>query len=321
MREFEVSSAQKELRRGDIMKKWFLAVLFLGLVSCGEKERADVSGEGSPNSGVSGNGVQAGVSQAPDWFRSEVEFVKIKAGWFMMGSPENELYRQRDENGKDGKRVRVEISRSFEMMATEMTQALYERVMKKNPSRFKNEGDCDNWDSEKVMCPDNPVERVSWDGTQEFIRRLNESIGLKGCNGRPSDPSGCYRLPTEAEWEYALRAGSETAYFYGDDVSQLGKYAIYNKNSEGRTHRVKGNRLPNRNGLYDMPGNVWEWVEDAWRDYLPGGKDPLVTTGSGRVLRGGGWRNLAEDLRSANRSGNLPGNGSDLIGFRLVRTL
>ena len=325
------------------MRKWFLVVLFLGLLSCGGEDETELSGEGSNNSGVSENGVEAVSGPVRDWFRSEVDFVRIKSGWFMMGSPENELYRQRDENGKDGKRVRVEITRSFEMMATEMTQALYERVMRKNPSRFKDEGDCDNWDSVKRMCPDNPVERVSWKDAQEFIGKLNASIGLEleGCNGRPSDPSGCYRLPTEAEWEYALRAGSETAYFYGDDASQLGRYAIYSGNSGGRTHRVKGDRLPNRNGLYDMSGSVWEWVDDAWQDYLLGGKDPLVTTGSYRVLRGGSWYIVAEGLRSANRSryhpslwinfakdlhsvfryGLLPGNGDFDIGFRLVRNL
>ena len=297
------------------MKKLFLGVLFLGLVSCGGDESS---------SGVegAGNGVQGF-----DWFRSEVEFVKIPAGWFMMGSPENELNRGTNENGEDGKRVRVEISKPFEMMSHEMTQALYERVMEKNPSFFKRKVDCGNWDSVKEMCPDNPVENVSWEATQDFIKRLNASLGLNGCEGSPQDPKGCYRLPTEAEWEYAVRAGSETAYFYGRDPSQLGRYAIYFKNSGERTHRVKGDRLSNRYGLYDVYGNVWEWVQDKWQDYLPGGKDPLVTdvggwfSGSYRVLRGGGWIHDAEYLRSADRYWLPPGLRDNGIGFRLVRTL
>ena len=211
------------------------------------------------------------------------------------------------------------------MMTTEVTQEQWYQVTGKNPSRFKGEGDCDNWDRERGMCPDNPVESVSWYEVKDYIRKLNELSGMKGCERRasrfPIHKRGCYRLPTEAEWEYALRAGSETAYFFGNDSSQLGKYAIYRGNSGGRTHRVKGNRLPNRNGLYDMPGNVWEWVEDAWRQELPGGRDPLVTPGSDRVLRGGCWFNSAVFLRSAYRYGSHPGIRSFDIGFRLVRTL
>ena len=312
------------------MKGLFLSVLFLGLVSCGGDDK-----EGSGVSGVVSNAdsskvqlrAHAGEFQGTvDWFRAEVEFVRIKKGWFMMGSPANELNRQDDENGKDGKRVRVDISKDFEMMSHEMTQALYERVMKKNPSHFKMAGDCKNWDSVKKMCPDNPVDSVLWDDTQVFIKKLNASIGLKGCKGKPEDPTGCYRLPTEAEWEYAVRAGSETAYFYGDDPLQIGRYAIYAGNSGGRTHVVKGDRLPNRNGLYDTSGSVLEWVQDVYDDELPGGKDPLVTSSgwfnkSLRVLRGGRWVNKAEDLRSASRLGCPPDDGSDYFGFRLVRTL
>ena len=202
-------------------------------------------------------------------------FVRIEAGNFLMG----------DE------RVPVEISRPFMMMTTEVTQEQWYQVTGKNPSKFKRQGDCENWDRERGMCPDNPVESVSWYEVKDYIRKLNELSGLKGCERRasrfPIHKRGCYRLPTEAEWEYALRAGSETEYFFGNDSSQLGRYAIYAGNSGGRTHRVRGNRLPNRNGLYDMSGSVWEWIEDAWQRELPGGRDPLVTTGSSRCSS---WR-------------------------------
>ncbi|MDE0092120.1 MAG: formylglycine-generating enzyme family protein, partial [Oligoflexia bacterium] len=183
----------------------------------------------------------------------------------------------------------------------------------------------ENWDSVRKMCPDNPVEQESWYDVKDYIRQLNVLSGLKGCERKtsrfPLHKRGCYRLPTEAEWEYAVRAGSETAYFFGDDPSQLERYAIYYEQSEGRTHRVKGNRLPNRNGLYDVYGNVWEWVEDAWKKELPGGKDPLVAFGYDRVLRGGSWFNFVLHLRSFIRFSRPPDSGYNNIGFRLVRTL
>ena len=227
----------------------------------------------------------------------------------------------------------VEITRPFEMMATEVTQSQWFSVMRGNPSHFKKPGDCDNhkWVTNKKghqvgMCPDHPVEDVSYNEVQEFIKKLN---AMSGCSNRKIltrgrrviERKGCYRLPTEAEWEYAVRAGSKTAYFFGDDPSSLGKYAIYDRNSGGRTYKVKGARLPNKWGLYDVYGNVWEWVEDAWRGELPGGRDPLVTSGSYRVLRGGSWSTNARHLRSAIRIGNPPSYGYLLIGFRLVRTL
>ena len=223
------------------MKKLFLVALILGLVPCGGDDSRGSEEVSNADSSKVQSMAHAGEFQGTvDWFRAEVEFVRIKKGWFMMGSPANELNRKDNENGKDGKRVRVDISKDFEMMSHEMTQALYERVMKENPSHFKMAGDCKNWDSIKEMCPDNPVDSVSWDDTQDFIKELNASVGLKGCKGKPEDPTGCYRLPTEAEWEYAVRAGSETAYFYGDDPLQIGRYAIYAGNSGGRTHVVKG---------------------------------------------------------------------------------
>ena len=129
---------------------------------------------------------------------------------------------------------RIEISQAFYLGKYEVTQAQWKDVMGKNPSGFKGDN--------------RPVEEVSWEDVQEFIRRLNAR-----------EQGVTYRLPTEAEWEYAARAGSTTAYSFGDDTLQLGEYAWYWENADGTTHPV-GQLKPNAWGLYDMHGNVWEWV-------------------------------------------------------------
>lgn len=232
-----------------------------------------------------------------------------------MGSPPLEKYRQSDED-----QVSVEITKPYEIMATEVTQKQWFQVMRTNPSYFKREEDCDNYDNMNKMCPDNPVERVSWKDVQLFIKKLNRTIGLKGCKGSPSDPIGCYRLPTEAEWEWATRSKTKTAYFFGDNSSTLEKYVWQWNNSGKRTHKV-GIKAPNPLGLHDVYGNVWEWVQDAYQSKLPGGRDPLVTHGSSRVLRGGGWHCGSKVLRSAYRYHDSPYSKSMIIGFRLVKTL
>ena len=252
------------------------------------------------------------ASMAPSF-----SFRTIPAGEFLMGASQKP----------------VEITKPFEMMETEVTQSQWFSVMRDNPSNHNQPEDCDNhkWVEAKRgqvgMCPDHPVERVSYNEVQEFIKKVNyQNLGTLCWNSNKIRRTnrGCVRLPTEAEWEYAVRAGSKTVYFFGDDASQLGKYAIYNRNSGQRTHKVKGARLPNKWGLYDVYGNVWEWVEDAWRIELPGGRDPLVTSGSYRsyrVLRGGSWNYYSEGLRSADRHANHPGGRTHEYGFRLVRTL
>ena len=249
---------------------------------------------------------------------------KIPAGKFEMGSPGTEEYRKRNE-----KQVPVEITRPFEMMTTELTQWQWYQVKGVNPSRFKRLGDCANhkFVNEVRLCPDHPVERVSWNDVQEYIKELNALKGFKGCDKslhprvRAPYNDNCYRLPTEAEWEWAVRAETKTAYFFGDNPSQLERYAVYKENSGRRTHEVKGMRSSNPWGLYDVYGNVWEWVQDAYRIELPGGKDPFVASGFYRVYRGGAWLNDAKALRSANRPGFNPAYGNSFIGFRLVRTL
>ena len=130
-----------------------------------------------------------------------------------------------------------------------------------------------------------------------------------------------YRLPTEAEWEYAVRAGTRTAYSFGDDASQLGVHAWYGANSDSKTHPV-GQKQPNGWGLFDMHGNVWEWVADWYGDYPHGAvTDPRgPRSGALRVYRGGSWLNGARYCRAANRYGGSPGLRNYLLGFRLART-
>ena len=226
--------------------------------------------------------------------------------------------------GSNEAQVRVEITKPFDMMETEVTQRQWFSVMKNNPSYFKEEEYCDNYDSVNKLCPDHPVESVSWNDVQEYIKKLNDLQGLKGCEGSPKDPSGCYRLPTEAEWEYAARAGTKTAYFFGDSSTQLGKYAWYDENSGSRTRKVR-TREANSLGLYDVYGNVFEWVQDVYREELEEGEDPLSEgswfSGSFRVVRGGGWYDYARYLRSAYRHYFNPGYEYYGVGFRLVRTL
>ena len=144
------------------------------------------------------------------------------------------------------------------------------------------------------LCPNYPVESVSWNNVQDYIAKLNSTTS-----------KGRYRLPTEAEWEFAARGGTETAYSFGDDSSKLGEYACYSKNSGNQKNSgnhqtcpvgVIGLRKANPYGLYDMHGNVWEWVQDRYSKKLPGKTDPLQTAGFNRIVRGGGWSRLCAVL-------------------------
>jgi len=184
---------------------------------------------------------------------------------------------------------------SFKMSVYEITQGQWKAVMGNNPSYFSSCGD------------DCPLEDVSWNDVQDFIDNLNQQTGKN------------YRLPTEAEWEYAARAGTTTKYYCGDNRSCLRDIAWYRDNSDNQTHPV-GQKAPNAWGLYDMSGNVWEWVQDWYdSDYYssspetdPQGPD----SGAGRVFRGGGWLNY-EGCRSSYRYGTRPSNGRNNLGFRL----
>jgi formylglycine-generating enzyme required for sulfatase activity len=235
--------------------------------------------------------------------------VFIPPGTFRMGSPEDEEGRWEGE----GPQTEVIISRAFWMGKYEVTQGEYEAVMGNNPSYF-NGGDYG-------VDLSRPVETVSWNNAVAYCAALTER---ERAAGRIA-PNCVYRLPTEAEWEYACRAWTSTRFSYGDDpgYTNLTNYAWYGDNSDLQTHPV-GQKLSNAWGLYDMHGNVWERCQDWWADNLPGGLilDPQGPTwGSGRVIRGGGWYGLdARRCRSARRrySYSLPDDGGYVLGFRAV---
>ncbi|MCK9390111.1 MAG: SUMF1/EgtB/PvdO family nonheme iron enzyme, partial [Syntrophales bacterium] len=224
------------------------------------------------------------------------KFVLIPAGKFLMGSPEDEPGRFDNEALPH----QVTISKSFYIQTTPVTQGQWKKVKgdRNNPSAFRGD---DNL----------PVECVSWQDVQEFINNLNM---VEGTNK--------YRLPTEAEWEYACRAGSKTAYFFGDNAGRLSEYAWYD-DSGGKTHSV-GQKKPNDWGLYDMHGNVWEWCQDCYDgNYNISGHltDPNdLSSDLFRLVRGGSWQNLARFCRSAYRSYYAP-DYRLFLGFRLLRTV
>jgi formylglycine-generating enzyme len=227
-----------------------------------------------------------------------MEFVWIPPGEFMMGSPENEPGRFDNETLH-----RVILTRGFYMQTTTVTQGQWKALMGNNPSYFKDGGD---------KCP---VERVSWDDAQEFIKKLNQKEKSE------------YRLPTEAEWEYACRAGTDTPFYFGkclstDEANYDGNYPL--EGCSKGIYRKKPVPVkafpPNAWGLYDMHGNVWEWCHDWYGDYPttsvtdPTGPD----SGSNRVRRGGSWSNGARFCRSAYRHRNSPAYRYDNLGLRLL---
>ncbi len=213
----------------------------------------------------------------------KLEMVWIEPGSFMMGSPEDETQH------------RVTLTKGYWLGKYEVTQAQWEAVMGRGniPSKFKG--------------PDLPVESVSWDDCKGFVQKLNAKLGSEG---------GGFRLPTEAEWEYACRAGTTGGY-----AGVLGDLGWYDGNSGSTPHPV-GEKRANAWGIYDMHGNVWEWCED-WRGDYPSGSvtDPTgPSTGSNRVCRGGSWCCVATYCRSARRYWLEPGDRDDALGFRLART-
>ena len=232
--------------------------------------------------------------------------VSIPAGKFIMG----------DKDEVDAPPHEVTVS-AFFIDRQLVTQQQYAKVMGSNPSRWKGD--------------QNPVEQLRWSDALAFCNKRSELEGLQpgydlkslACNFAANG----YRLPTEAEWEYACRAGTTTPYFFGDNPTKVGAYAWYEKNSEGRPRPV-GQKLPNPWGLYDMAGNVWEWCNDNYQvDYYE--KSPRENptgpeSGPNRVLRGGAWRFSADNCRSGYRYNESPGSadvcfGYDIYGFRCVR--
>lgn len=215
--------------------------------------------------------------------------VRISAGSFMMGT---------DNGDSDEKPVhQVKINYAFEMGQTEVTQGQWKAVMGRNPSKFISCGD------------DCPVEQVSWDEVQSFIRSLKMKTGK------------AYRLPSEAEWEYACRAGGNDEYCGGSDVASLAWF----KDNSGKTTMPVAKKAPNAWGLYDMGGNVYEWVQDDYYSTFKGAPtDGSAWTGGRskhKVLRGGSWDNDAQKLRAGNRADLSPSRRGAYDGFRLARTL
>lgn len=237
-----------------------------------------------------------------------MKFVLIPAGLFTMGSRMSPKALVGRFGGKiewyyqEKPQHAVKIEKPFYLQTTPVTQGQWLLVMGKNPSRFENvEDNC-------------PVEQVSWEDAQQFINKLNQIEQIKN-----------YRFPSEAEWEYACRAGSETEFFFGDDVKRLGEFAWYSENSEMKTHPV-GEKKPNVWGLCDIQGNIWEWVEDDYHEsYEKAPADGRAWVddprGSGRVIRGGGWGNFARDCRSGARDFGRPDDRGGNVGFRLSRSV
>ena len=217
----------------------------------------------------------------------EPEMIFVQGGTFLMGSPESEAGRWNDE------RQHEVTLHDFYIGKYPVTQAQWVAVMGNNPSHFKGD--------------DLPVENVSWNDTQEFIQKLNDLTGK------------AYRLPTEAEWEFAARGGTQSKGYLYAGSDDLNEVAWWYKNSNSRTRPV-GRKKPNELGLHDMSGNVWQWCNDWYGDYPaepqinPTGPD----SGELRVHRGGSWINVAQYCRSAYRNVNEPTLRYYSIGFRLA---
>ena len=222
-----------------------------------------------------------------------MELVLIPAGSFRMGGD------KKLEQAEDHETPRhiVKISKTFYMGKYEVTQSQWSEIMNNNPSEFK--GDI------------RPVERVSWNDVQEFVQKLNNK-----------EETNKYRLPTEAEWEYAARADTESTYCFSGDIKTLSQYAWYRKNSADKTHPI-GQLKPNAWDLYDVHGNVHEWCQDWFdRNYYSQSPSNLPlgpSSGLAKVLRGGDWGSEDWYCRCASRSLSSPDRRSNRLGFRLVR--
>lgn len=242
-----------------------------------------------------------------------LKFVTIKGGSFVMGSLSTEKGRGTDEQAHG-----VNLQYEYDLMAFEVTQQNWFDVMGDNPAKFRTEKDCPSEHktiSGVILCPRHPIESVSWDRVHEFMRRMTDKSTRYQ-----------YRLPTEAEWEWAARAGTKTAYPHGDNDWNLKNIAWYEANSQSQTHQIgflgPTGGTGNFPKLFDMFGNVWEWTSD-W--YAPHPEEEVTSpkgpaTGTVKVIRGCGWSANANACRSANRDSEKKENSSSVIGFRMVRT-
>ncbi len=256
------------------------------------------------------------------------KWTTIPGGTFQMGSPSSEKCRYSSET-----QHQVTLTHKFEIMSTEVTQAQFSSLMSYSPSYFSSCGG---------TCP---VEKVNWHEAAAYANALSAQKGKAKCYactgsdgsvtcseastyaGKKVYTCPGYRLPTEAEWEYAYRAGTSTAFYnggitscYGKDPN-LDKIGWYDQNSSSKTHPV-GGKAPNAWGLYDMAGNVWEWCHDRYGTYPSSSvTDPVGTAGSNRVKRGGGWYYYAAYARAADRYNSSPGDRNTYLGIRLARSV
>ena len=246
-------------------------------------------------------------------FTAPTNLVFIPPGTFRMGSPIDEVDRGANEGPRldEHPQTAVTISRGLWVGKYEVTQGEYQALINANPSYYST----NNGYSQDLS---RPVEQVNWYDASNYCDQLTQRERVAGRIATNS----MYRLPTEAEWEYACRGWTSTRFSYGDDpdYTNLADYAWFEANSGGTTHPV-GQKLPNAWGLYDMHGNVWEFCED-WSNKYPGGTalDPQgPATGFSRVDRGGGWGNFgAKSCRSARRDDTLPYDAFPDLGFRVV---
>jgi len=297
----------KKPRRGTSPAVLYLTLTLAACAGCGESESTPSDADAA--------------QPRPDAAQTPIPegYVRIEPGEFTMGSPEDELGRF----GDDETQHRVTVTRAFALKATEVTQAEWRAVMGTDPSGFADCGE---------TCP---VEMVSWFDAVDYVNRVSDAEGLPRCYADDADRTfawlDCtgYRLPTEAEWEYAARAGTQTAYHTGvntqtgcSDDPNLNLAGWYCGNSGDTTHPV-GQKQVNAWGLYDMHGNVWEWVHD-WGAAYPAGAvvDPAgPASGEARVYRGGSWSFDAQYARSAYRSRFTPADRFNTLGFRPSRSL
>ncbi|MEW6354939.1 MAG: formylglycine-generating enzyme family protein [Planctomycetota bacterium] len=238
---------------------------------------------------------------------TQAGMVLVPAGEFIMG----------DDSGEDDEKPahKVKVG-AFYIDAREVTQKSYEDLMGKNPSKHKG--------------PDSPVEQLGWLGAIRYCNMRSRRDGLEPCydekTGKCNFDANGYRLPTEAEWEYACRAGTATEFSFGSDPGKLTMHAWFKDNANKTSHPA-GQKTPNPWGLYDMHGNVWEWCNDIYSDaYDPKASENPTGPAAGeeRVLRGGGWNVGPESCRSSARYSEPPGLadvcfGYDAYGFRCVR--